>query len=206
VIRENVLRDLMLYPRQLVVPMVDGADLHKLQNPDVIGLLFVTVVSAKNLRIADVTSSDPYVSLMIIIIIIMSRSFVTSMIIIIIVITIIIGWRELQNPDVRPTLRNGRVGLLRMSLRPYVSITISSSSSSSSSSSPPPPSSPSSSSSSPSRVSFQVKIRYTAEHKFETPVRANTLNPTWDLIIIIIIIIITTTTIIIMVIIVILLS
>jgi hypothetical protein len=27
---------------------------------------------------------------------------------------------------------------------------------------------------------FQVKIRYTAEQKFETPVRANTLNPTWD--------------------------
>jgi hypothetical protein len=46
----HILRDLMYYPRQLVIPLVDDVDVERLTTPPCLGMLYVTILSGKNLR------------------------------------------------------------------------------------------------------------------------------------------------------------
>ncbi|GAB5036831.1 plant synaptotagmin, partial [Nannochloropsis oceanica] len=63
IIKENVLKGLLLYPAQLVIPMIADIDLERLRNPAPIGILMLTIRSARGLRIADIRSSDAYVKI-----------------------------------------------------------------------------------------------------------------------------------------------
>ncbi|CAE7635229.1 SYT3, partial [Symbiodinium microadriaticum] len=62
----NIIRSIvdgvMVYPKKLVVPMVSDVDMKKLTTPAPVGLLVLTIVGAKKLRVADMFSSDPFLS------------------------------------------------------------------------------------------------------------------------------------------------
>lgn len=55
--------EFMVYPKKYIIPMVDDCDIDKLVKVIPVGILKLTIVSAKDLVIADflAKSSDPYV-------------------------------------------------------------------------------------------------------------------------------------------------
>lgn len=58
---QEILKGFMLYPKQLVIPMLDEIDLEKLANPMPVGRLEIRIHSASSLMVGDIVSSDPYV-------------------------------------------------------------------------------------------------------------------------------------------------
>jgi Ca2+-dependent lipid-binding protein len=57
----SIVSTIALYPKKYVIPMVDEVDIKALTSPTPVGLLHLTVSSAKKLKIADLTKSDPFV-------------------------------------------------------------------------------------------------------------------------------------------------
>jgi Ca2+-dependent lipid-binding protein len=59
----SIVSTIALYPKKYVIPMVNEVDVKALTSPSPVGLLHLTVSSAKKLKIADLTKSDPYVEI-----------------------------------------------------------------------------------------------------------------------------------------------
>ena len=57
----GILESYMLYPKKYVMPWLEEVDLQALLNPKPVGLLVLHLKSAKDLIIADLFSSDPFV-------------------------------------------------------------------------------------------------------------------------------------------------
>jgi Ca2+-dependent lipid-binding protein len=57
----GILEGMMLYPKKYVMPWLEDVDLQPLLHPKPVGLLVLHLKSAKNLIVADLFSSDPYV-------------------------------------------------------------------------------------------------------------------------------------------------
>jgi Ca2+-dependent lipid-binding protein len=57
----GILESMMLYPKKYVMPCLEEVDLQALLHPKPVGLLVLHLKSARNLIIADLFSSDPYV-------------------------------------------------------------------------------------------------------------------------------------------------
>jgi len=60
----GILESYLLYPKKYVIPWLDDVDLQPLLHPKPVGLLVLHIKSAKNLIIADLFSSDPFVQFM----------------------------------------------------------------------------------------------------------------------------------------------
>jgi Ca2+-dependent lipid-binding protein len=59
---KSVIQDLMLYPKKLVIPVMEETDIRALANPAPVGVVSVTIIGAKDLAAFDVGgTSDPYV-------------------------------------------------------------------------------------------------------------------------------------------------
>mmetsp|Transcript_3345 Transcript_3345/g.5234 ORF Transcript_3345/g.5234 Transcript_3345/m.5234 type:complete len:960 (+) Transcript_3345:112-2991(+) len=56
----SILTTIALYPSKFVIPMVPDVDVKALTNISPVGLLHLRVISAKKLKVADLTSSDPF--------------------------------------------------------------------------------------------------------------------------------------------------
>jgi len=57
-----ILQEMMLYPKKLVIPMLDNVNVNALANPAPTGILQIEMIGADNLRKADIMGlSDPYV-------------------------------------------------------------------------------------------------------------------------------------------------
>ncbi|KAG5179390.1 hypothetical protein JKP88DRAFT_264267 [Tribonema minus] len=59
---KSTIQSMMLYPKKLVIPMVDGVDVGPLENPSPKGVLQLHIIGANKLKKADIVGkSDPYV-------------------------------------------------------------------------------------------------------------------------------------------------
>ncbi len=61
---KNIIETMMLFPKKMVIPMIDEVDMMSLSNPAPVGVLIATVIGAQNLQKADTFGkSDPFVIL-----------------------------------------------------------------------------------------------------------------------------------------------
>ncbi len=61
---KSIIETMMLFPKKMVIPMIDDVDIKSLSNPAPVGVLLVTINGARNLRKADTFGkSDPFVVL-----------------------------------------------------------------------------------------------------------------------------------------------
>ncbi|CAM9322949.1 unnamed protein product [Phaeothamnion confervicola] len=59
---KKIINDILVFPKKLVIPIMEGVDLNAVSNPQPAGILQVHITSAEALRVADSNGfSDPYV-------------------------------------------------------------------------------------------------------------------------------------------------